>query len=279
MGGDNFKPNAYSKGMYGFLWPGFENMFRQWSNQTGQPNYGMPGAPSMPSMQGVLSGVNPYSISGYGVPDTKSLMPTKQWWNSLAPGVKKGAWKPFEEGQNQLMETLGGSGMGDSARGGYSGAVGAALGEYMGDAKPAYQMNLWNMSQPGMMAGWQAQLGQNQYLAGLQNQQSQQLWQNQLTERQTDYGNEMNRLNQNYAGNMQAWQMPWQMAQNYNNLAPSGAYHGDSGGTMSSIMGGASSIMGPMAMGWGMGGFGGMGGAGSGKGGGGSKVMPYIPAN
>jgi hypothetical protein len=273
---DNFNPNIYSKGLWNMFSPGITstaNLFNQLSQTSG---YGMPAAPTMPSMAGVLSGVSPYGISGYGVPSTESIMPTQSWWNNLSGDVKAGAWAPFAEGQNNLLETLGSSGVSGSARGGYSGAAGAALGQYMADATPAYAMNLWNMSSPGAMAGWQAQLGQNQYLAGLQNQQSQALWQNQLTERQTDYQNTLNQANQNYAGQMQAWQLPFNMAMNYNNLAPSGAYHADNGGTLGSIMGAATSIAAPMAMGWGMGGFKGLGG---GKGSTGSQVMPYIPAS
>ena len=272
---DDFKPNMYSKLLWNLYNPGFANVAGQWNQNTALSNYGMPQAPTMPSMQGVLTGQGGYNVSGYDIPNAKMMMPTKQWWNSLAPGVKEGAWAPFEEGKNNLLETLGGSGMGDNARGGYSGAAGAALGQYMADATPAYSMNLWNMSQPAMQANWQAQLGQNQYLAGLQNQQAQTMWQNALTERQTDYQNTLNQAQQNYAGQMQGWQMPWQMAMNYNNLAPSGAYHTDGGGALSSIMGGMSSIMGPMAMGWGMGGF-----QGSGKGSGTqSNVIPYQPAS
>lgn len=309
MGGDNFKPNVYSSQLWDIFRPGIYNIGSAWNAQTGQQGYGMPTAPTMPSMGGVLSGVSPYGISGYSlpnysvtgydIPNATGLMPTTDWWNSLSSDVKAGAWAPFQEGQNNLLETLGASGVSGSARGGYSGAAGAALGQYMGDASPAYAMNLWNMSQPGMMANWQAQLGQNQYLAGmqnqnalwnaenqlglnqylagLQNQQSQSLWQNQLTERQTDYQNLLNQANQNYSGQMQAWQLPMQLAMNYNNLAPSGAYHGDSGGTLGSIMGAASSIALPIGMGMALGPSGAALGAGmSGMmGGKGSGIQPY----
>jgi hypothetical protein len=288
MGGDNFSPNVYSKALWNMFNPGFSNVAGQFNALTGATGYGVPQAPTMPSMYGVLTGAGSYGIPGYdiptygtygySVPSTSSIMPTTDWWKGLSPEVKAGAWAPFGEGQKSLMETLGGSGQGGSARGGYSGATGAALGQYMADATPAYAMNLWNMSSPGMMAGWQAQLGQNQYLAGLQNQQAQwgaqaqlgenqwlaqqqlarnQLrYQNALTERQTDYQNQLNQLQQNYQGAMTGWQMPWQMAMNYNNLAPSGAYHSDSGGTMNSVLGAATSIGGPLAMGYGMSGMG-----------------------
>jgi hypothetical protein len=227
--------------MYAMLAPMIQQMSNIGQSQLGQSGYGMPQAPTMPSMGGVLTGAGQYGIPGYdiptygmfgyNVPSTSSIMPTTDWWKGLAPEVKAGAWAPFGEGQNRLMETLGSSGQGGSARGGYSGATGAALGQYMADATPAYAMNLWNMSAPGAMAGWQANLGQNQYLAGLQNQQAQwgaqaqlgenqwaaqqelarnQLgYQNQLTERQMDYQNQMNQANQNYQGQMNAWALPW----------------------------------------------------------------------
>jgi hypothetical protein len=195
--------------IYATLLPMIQQMASLGTSQLGQPGYGMPKSPTMPSMRGVLSGVSPYQISGYDVPSTSSIMPTTDWWNSLSGDIKAGAWAPFEEGKKNLLETIGASGISGSARGGYSGAAGAGLGEYMADATPAYAMNLWNMSSPGMMAGWQANLGENQYLANLQNQQSQLGYQNLLAERSQDYTNTMNQLNQNYSNQMNAWALPW----------------------------------------------------------------------
>jgi hypothetical protein len=245
--------------MYAMLLPMIEQMAGLGTNQLGQPGYGMPQAPTMPSMSGVLSGVSPYSL-----PNAKNLMPTKSWWNSLAPGIKEGAWAPFEEGKQNLLETMGNSGMASSARGGYSGAAGAALGEYMADATPAYAMNLWNMSSPGMFTNYASELDRNQ-----------RMWSNALQERGTDYQNQMNQLNQNYQGAMNAWALPWGLTgmmpntfsqgittQPQNNMmgALGGAGGGAATGAMiGSIFPGVGTGLGAL-LGGGAGLFGGMGG-------------------
>lgn len=195
--------------IFAALLPMFQNLGALGAGNVNAPNMGAPSAPYMPSMSGVRSGVSPYQTFGYEIPSLSGIMPTTDWWGSIAPEIKAGAWAPFEEGQNRLMETLGASGVSGSARGGYSGATGAALGEYMADATPAYAMNLWNMTAPGAMAGWQAGLGQNQYMAGLQNQQSQMQYQNVLGERERDYSNTMARLGLDYDVAKQAWGIPF----------------------------------------------------------------------
>lgn len=179
--------------IYRTLLPMIQGMSSLGTWQIGQPNMGAPQAPTMPSMTGVLSGVAPYRI-----PSVKKIQPTQKWFDSLSPEVKAGAWAPYEEGKLNLMETLGGSGMGDSARGGYSGAQGAALGQYLADASNNYGMSLWNMSAPGALAGWNAQLAQNQGN-----------YRNWLTEAQQNYSNEMARLGSNYDTSRQAWGIPY----------------------------------------------------------------------
>lgn len=233
MGGDNFSPNVYSKGTYGQLSPGFSNIFNNFNTLSSQSGYGIPTAPTMPSMTGVLSGVPMYDL-----PNT--VAPTTDWWNSLAPEIKAGAWAPYEQAANQLQERMGGSGQLGSARGGYSGAAGAAFGDYYAQAANTYGQGLWNMSQPGLMADYNAQLQRG--ITG---------YGNQLTEQQMNYQNAMNQIMTNYNNQMTTWQLPWQLATNYNSLMPSGTYKADSGGTMGSLLGSATSILAPFAYGYG----------------------------
>jgi len=235
MGGDNFSPNIYSKGMYGQLSPGYTNMFNAFNASTAQPNYGIPTAPTMPSMSGVLSNVPMYNIPN-------AVGPTTDWWNSVDPNIKAGAWAPYEQGASALGEKLGSMGQLGSARGGVSGNAAAGFGDYYAQAANQYGLGLWNMSQPGLMADYNAQLQRG--ITG---------YGNQLTEQGMNYQNQMNQINQNYNNQMTAWQLPWQMATNYNSLMPSGTYHADSGGTMGSIMGSATSILAPFAYGYGSG--------------------------
>lgn len=235
MGGDNYSPNVYSKGMYNQLAPGFTNMFNAFNTASTQSNYGIPTAPTMPSMTGVMSNIPMYNLPN-------AVAPTADWWNSLDPGIKAGAWAPYEEAANQLGERMGSQGQLGSARGGYSGAAGAAFGDYYAQAANTYGQGLWNMSQPGLMADYSAQLQRG--ITG---------YGNQLTEQQMNYQNAMNQIMTNYNNQMTAWQLPWQLATNYNSLMPSGTYKADGQGTFGSLMGSATSILAPFATGYGYG--------------------------
>lgn len=79
------------------------------------------------------------------------VMPSEQWYQGIAPEVKAGLWAPYKEAGQQLMETLGGSGQIGSARGGYSGAAGAALGQLAAKGSEQVGLQAWNMTAPQMM--------------------------------------------------------------------------------------------------------------------------------
>lgn len=181
--------------MYATLLPLIQGLSTAGQSQLGQTNFGAPSAPTMPSMTGVLSGVQPYQI-----PSTESMMPTQSWWNSLSPDVMAGVWAPYQQASQGMLEQLGGMGQLGSARGGATGAAGAALGQFSADAANKVGLQAWQMSQPAMQAGWQAQLGQNQ-----------QGYQNQLTESQTNYANDVARQQADYAMQQQVWGMPFGM--------------------------------------------------------------------
>jgi len=139
-------------------------------------------APNMPSMTGVLSGVPQYNI-----PNVSSMMPSQDWYNSLSPDVMAGVWAPYQQASKGMLEQLGGIGQLGSARGGATGAAGAALGQFGADAANKVGLQAWQMTQPAMQQGWQAQLAQN--MGG---------YQNQLTESGTNYGNEIARQQADY---------------------------------------------------------------------------------
>lgn len=177
----------------GAMMPMIQNMGQRGAMSSMFPDMGAPLAPTMPSMQGVLTGMNPYDIPN-------APAPRQGWFSGLDESVKQGLWEPVNEASNILTERLGGKGQLGSARGGMSGAAGAAIGELYGKASPQIGMQAWGMMQPGMQEQWRAQLGQNQQMFGLG-----------LQERQTDFRNEMNRLLQDYGTSQQAWQMPFSL--------------------------------------------------------------------
>jgi hypothetical protein len=195
--------------LYSTLLPMISAMANQGVNNLGQSNFGMPNAPTAPSMSGVLSGVSPYNIPSYNIPNIKNMMPTKSWYDSMSPDVKAGVWAPYQEGANALQEQLGSIGGLGNQRGGVSGAGAAGLGNYYAKSAPNAAMSLWNMSQPAMQAGWQAELGQNQWGANQQLAQNQLGYQNQITEAQTNFQNLMNQQQQDYAMQKTAWGLPW----------------------------------------------------------------------
>ena len=216
--------------LYSTLLPMISAMAQQGVTQMGQGNYGMPSAPTAPSMSGVLTGQPMYDI-----PSTSSMMPSTDWYNSMSPEVKAGVWAPYQEGAQALQEQLGSIGGLGNQRGGVSGSAAAGLGQYYAKAAPQAAMSLWNMSQPAMQAGWNAQLGQN--IAG---------YQQGLTEQQTDYTNLLNQQQQDYAMQKTAWGIPWaltgMMPSTYSQgitTQPSSPYGGMFGGMLTGgLMGG-----------------------------------------
>lgn len=153
----------------------------------------LPQAPTAPSMQGVLSDIPMYDIP-------QAPMPTKDWYSSLSPEVMGGLWAPYDYGAKQLTTQLNASGQAGSARGGYSGAAGAALGELYSRGAKDVGMQAWQMSQPGLFADYTSQLQRN--LTGYGN----------LTrESLADHQNLINQQQQNYQAQMMQYQLPYSM--------------------------------------------------------------------
>ena len=153
----------------------------------------LPQAPGAPSMQGVLSDVPMYDIP-------QAPMPTSDWYNSLSPEVMQGLWSPYDYGAKQLTTQLNSAGQAGSARGGYSGAAGAALGELYSRGAKDVGMSAWQMSQPGLFADYNTQLQQNMMGYG-----------NLTQERMADYQNTMNQGQQNYQAQLMQYQLPYSM--------------------------------------------------------------------
>ena len=163
--------------------------------QTGQPPTARD---EIPSMQGVMSGVPMYDIP-------QAAQPTQEWWGGVSKDAKAGLWQPYKEAGQQLTEMMGGRGQAGSARGGFSGAAGAGLGEIAAQGAMNVPMQAWQMGQQGRQDMWGAQLGQNQ-----------QGYQNRLQESMADFG----RYGTDYQNQMQKWGMEQQAIQAPWNMMP-----------------------------------------------------------
>lgn len=107
--------------------------------------YGM----AQPALQRMFNGGNFYNI-----PD--AVAPTQDWYNNISGEVKAGMMAPYQDMSNQLTESMGHSA--GSAGAGASGMLGASQAKFWSQAGKDYGMNLWNMTSPGMMANWNAEL-------------------------------------------------------------------------------------------------------------------------
>ena len=133
----------------GMTTPAMKNIF-------GAAKYG---GPAYPVLQGPQA-PDLNQIPMYNLPTAPQ--PTAQWYNSLSPDVMAGLWSPYQQAGKQLVEQLGAQGQAGSARGRYSGAAGVALGELASQGAQNVGLQAWNMSQPGLMADYTAQLQRNQ---------------------------------------------------------------------------------------------------------------------
>jgi len=112
--------------------------------------YPIPDPYELASMSGALQ--------GYNLPDASTLMPTRSFFESIDPSVMEGMNMMYDDSRNQMFETLGASGLGGSARGGFSGTAGAALGEFQANKARNMMTDLFNMSLPGMAQGYQSEV-------------------------------------------------------------------------------------------------------------------------
>ena len=76
----------------------------------------------------------------------QALSPQGNWMGSLDPNIQAGLWEPYNQGAQQLINTMGGGA--GSASAGFSGAAGGALSDFYGDASKNVGMTAWNMMQP-----------------------------------------------------------------------------------------------------------------------------------
>lgn len=196
-----------------------------------------PNAPTAPSMQGVYSGVPGANFQGYDVtgpnvgsyntPGVGGLMPQQGWYDNMDSSIKSSLNEPWNAARSSMFETLGGQGNLGSARGGFSGAAGAALGEFESNRANQVGMQAWNMMQPGLTADYNAQLGRNRdvfgaqtnadmwqagaqtdankYLTGLGNQQSAQMRGERQQENFGDYSNQITQQQQDFGLSQETW--------------------------------------------------------------------------
>jgi len=119
-----------------------------------------------------------WDIPGYNIPNPEIMMPTAQTMGSISPDVLAGVMKPYQNVEQQLMETLGAGGGLGSARGGFSGQGAAGLGKYWAEAAPSIGNQMWSMIKDPLAQGWQAQLGKNMGMWSEQLQQNKYPWAN-----------------------------------------------------------------------------------------------------
>lgn len=125
---------------------------------------------SSPEQQAILQQLMPLitqltnqaqgGAAAYQIPNISGLMPSTDWYNNISQGMKDAAWEPYQEGMNQLENTLSGRGSMGSARAGMSGAAADVMSDYTRQASSNVTNSLWNMTSPGLQAGWQALLQQ-----------------------------------------------------------------------------------------------------------------------
>lgn len=223
--------------MYDKTFPLFKKIIDAGMN--GTPLYDIPkypGAPKMPSAQGMLSdekmyavphyNVGTYDVGKYNTPSVGKMMPSKGWIDRLDPGIKEGLWAPFQEANKQMVESMGDSA--GAASGGWTGAGGVAQGQFWEDAGKDFGTQAWGMVSPALQRGWEAELGRSRDIweaelgkdrdiwgANLQKRQwdtQQQLqkrmqdYKNRLDENRMDYSNWMTKLGQDYAGQQRMWE-------------------------------------------------------------------------
>lgn len=107
----------------------------------GQPLWQVPGMPQAPG----------------------PVLPTADYFQNVAPEIQGALWQPYQKVFQQTLETMGGQGQLGSARGGYSGAAGAAAGTFAAEAAPRMAAQAWEMGAPELR-----RFGQQQYMGQLQ---------------------------------------------------------------------------------------------------------------
>lgn len=139
------------------------------AGETGAPAWNTPAAPTT---QGYnvprLTTPQTYNVPNYQVPSNVNLLPTANWYSNLSPEVMRGLNAPYDEARSQMLENMGATGQVGSAAGGYTGAAGAALGEFEANRANQIGLQAWQMTQPGLQADYSARLARNQWLAGAQ---------------------------------------------------------------------------------------------------------------
>ncbi|MHA2085947.1 MAG: hypothetical protein ACXABD_19560 [Candidatus Thorarchaeota archaeon] len=107
----------------------------------GQPLWQVPGMPQAPG----------------------PVLPTEQYFQSVAPQIQQALWQPYGQVFQQTLETMGGQGQLGSQRGGFSGASGAAAGTFAAEVAPRMAAQAWQMGAPELQ-----RYGQQQYMGQLQ---------------------------------------------------------------------------------------------------------------
>ncbi len=114
--------------------------------------------------------------AGWSIPDTGTLLPTRQNFEQFSPQVMEALYHPYRAGQDILLNTLAGRGQ-MGVPGAMSGAAGAALGKYWSEAAPQVTQQALGLMMPALQTGYQEQLGR-----------AKTLWEAQATRAQMPFG-------------------------------------------------------------------------------------------
>ena len=122
---------------------------------------------------GNLQGQPLFNIPQFPQLSAQNLLPTQNFFQNVAPEIRQG-WD-FESGiaRENLFQQLGSKGQMGSARGGLSGAAGAALGSFEANRASQFGEQAFRMAQPGLQMGFQQEANRLGTLQGQAFQQAQ----------------------------------------------------------------------------------------------------------
>lgn len=155
----------------------------------GQTSSGKGGGGAPPSEFDLSAG---YGVGTYDLPP--SMMPGGATQGQIAAGIRQ----PFETEMKQSFENLAAVGMGGSARGGVSGAGGAAMAERAAQLMPQMSYLTEQLYQPYKMAEYGAGVGQ-----------ARDIWGAELGRGRDIYGAELGRAKDVWSQELMAKQFPY----------------------------------------------------------------------
>ena len=122
---------------------------------------------------GNLFGQPLFNIPQFPQLSAQNLLPTQAFFQNVAPEIRQGFDFETDIARKNLFQQLGEKGQLGSARGGLSGAAGAALGSFEAQRSAQFGEQAFRLAQPGLFAGFQQEAGRLGTLQGQAFQQAQ----------------------------------------------------------------------------------------------------------